>query len=509
MVGEYLKADRVVYAEMAGENMIVLRDYTNGVPSLVGRYPPSVRSLNIRRARHDGGTYWVDDINTETWLTDNERKNLLSVGISAYIASCLHKNGEMTAAFTLNQSTPRIWTKTEIQLINEIAERVWAAVERARAEQALRDAQQEYRDKLEKEVEKRTKELKESRDQLQSIFDTTLVQMSILQAVRNDRGEIVDMEIKVVNKELEKETGRTDLPGKLYLQEYPGVKDVGLFGLIVKTIETGESQRMEYFYPHEGFYKWFSSMFVKLNDGVVASNMDITASKLAEERLRTVEAEQKREIFRASLETLEEERRRISESLHNGIGQLLYGVKISLENLDREFPEKDFESTKAYTTKLLSDAIIETRRISHELMPATLEEFGLKAAIDDVCHQLQDAVNFTCKVYGIKKRPEKYLELAIYRTIQELMINVVKHADATQAKVEVNIQPQQISLTVSDNGRGIKTAKGGKQGIGLTSIRSKIKLLNGDVKITSSKDKGTTVEVIVPLQNTAETVPVK
>lgn len=344
-------------------------------------------------------------------------------------------------------------------------------------------------------------QVKETRDRLQSIFDTTLVQMSILEAIRNDDNIITDLEIKAVNQELEKETGRKDLVGKLYATEYPGIKKVGLFELIVKAIETGEPQSMEYYYPHEGFHKWFTCMFVKLGDGVVATNMDISARKQAEEQLRQLEAEQQRQIFEVSLSALEEERQRISESLHNGIGQILYGVKINMSGFTHNMPEDEFNDTKAYTNKLLKEAITETRRISHEMMPTTLHQFGLKSAIDDICKQLTNGTKFHCQIIGLHGRLGKYMELAVYRTVQELMTNAAKHANATACHVWINVGKEKISIKVSDNGQGIAASQTRKPGIGLAAIRSKIKLLNGDIEINSTPKQGTRIEIIIPQPN--------
>jgi PAS domain S-box-containing protein len=483
---------------------------------------------------------------------------------------------------------------------------------------------QQFNEQLEMEVNLRTTELQRSRDQLQSMFDTTLMHMSILEAIRDADGNILDFQIVSVNKELERVTGRTDLVGRRYAIEFPGVKKVGIFDMIVETIQTGQPQQMEYFYVHEGFTNWFSCMFVKLNDGVVGTNMDITARKeaedellknylllqqseeiallgswdfdllkktfiwsdgmyrlfdlelgqeirpeiyleyatekgraaaqkvishilngdsdfeetleisvsgklkllhlkatvvrndeghaervlgvdvdttaiyAAEQKIRKMEAEQQLEIFRVSLSTLEEERHRISESLHNGIGQILYGIKLNLNGLQQDIPLADFKKNTIYIGKLLTDAIKETRRISHELMPTTLEQFGLKSAILDICSQLSDSTKFKCTITGLISGMEKYLELAVYRTTQELMTNVVKHAKATECRVNVNIGHQRIRIQISDNGQGMEATNGSRSGIGLASIRSKIRLLNGDVLIKSVPDRGTDIEVIIP-----------
>lgn len=482
----------------------------------------------------------------------------------------------------------------------------------------------EFSERLEREVMDRTAELEESRDQLQSILDTTLLQMSVLKAVRDTKGDIYNFEIISVNKELERITGRTDLVGKLYASEYPGVKEVGLINLMIETVETGHPHQMEYYYAHEGFANWFSCMFVKLDDGVVATNMDITARKqaeddrfknyvllqqsediallgnwdfdllkksftwsdgmyrlfdlekgleiqpeiyleyatengrevaekvvkhiisgdsdfeetleinisgkvkllhikaavvinntghaervlgvdmdisaiyAAEEKIRRMEAEQQLEIFRVSLTTLEEERHRISESLHNGIGQILYGIKLNMTGLQQELPPEEFKENMSYVGKLLTEAIKEARRISHELMPTTLEQFGLESAILDICSQLSDSTVFKCTFNGLSQGMEKYLELAVYRTTQELMTNVVKHAEASECKVNISIDQKEIHIHVSDNGQGMEASKTSLPGIGLASIRSKIKLLKGDVRIDSLANRGTNIEVIIP-----------
>lgn len=237
---------------------------------------------------------------------------------------------------------------------------------------------------------------------------------------------------------------------------------------------------------------------------VLGVDVDITASRLADEKLRQMEIQQQLEIFRVTLRAQEEERRRISESLHNGLGQLLYGIKISMNNLSRSKaladPEK-YDDAKKYTEALVTESIQESRNISHELMPATLEKFGLRSAIDDVCKQLNGSIRFHCKYTGLKLQLEKYLELAVFRTVQELMLNVVKHAEATDAHVTIAVQSDLIQINVNDNGRGMAETQDTKTGIGLNSIRSKIKLLNGTFQINSVIDRGTEIIINIPVGN--------
>jgi two-component system NarL family sensor kinase len=132
----------------------------------------------------------------------------------------------------------------------------------------------------------REQDLRESQELLQSVFDTSLISMSVLKAVRDEGGAVLDFRIVMANKELERETGRTDLEGKLYSEEYPGIKRTSLYDLMLGVLETGEPAGLEYFYPHEGFHKWYACQFVKMDDGLVATNLDITERKLAEEKSR-------------------------------------------------------------------------------------------------------------------------------------------------------------------------------------------------------------------------------
>jgi signal transduction histidine kinase len=234
---------------------------------------------------------------------------------------------------------------------------------------------------------------------------------------------------------------------------------------------------------------------------VLGVDKDITASRRAEEKIKRMEAEQQQEIFRAILASQEEERRRISESLHNGLGQLLYAIKISLAHVTQRqaltHPE-EYVDAKKYTEQLLKDAIDESRRISHELMPSILEQFGLKAAIQDVSKQLSESTVFKCSIKGAVQGLDSYLQLAVFRTVQELMLNVVKHSKATEASTDVSISATKIFIQVQDNGQGMAELKNSK-GIGLASIRSKVKLLNGQLKIGSMPGNGTTVSVHIPL----------
>lgn len=229
---------------------------------------------------------------------------------------------------------------------------------------------------------------------------------------------------------------------------------------------------------------------------------DLTSIKEAERKIRYMEVRQQQEILRVTLNTQEEERRRVSESLHNGLGQLLYAVKMSVDYLGLKIatdtPE-ELNTAKNYTYSLLNDAIEACRTLSHELMPTVLAEFGLSIALCDLCNPMKEHVNYECHIELNEISLDKFMEIAIFRITQELVFNVLKHAEATHLFIAVRIEDDYVVMNVKDNGRGFQVDKTPQSGIGLSSIRIKTALLNGSVQLSSAPGKGTSVKVKIPL----------
>jgi PAS domain S-box-containing protein len=617
---------------------------------------------------------------------------------------------------------------------------------------------------LEQLVGERTQELRENQELLQSVFDTSLISMSVLKAVRDEAGTLQDFHIIMANKELERETGRSDLVGKRYSQEYPGIKLTGLYNLMRGVLETGEPAGLEYYYAHEGFTKWYAAQFVKLDDGLVATNLDISERKLAEaksqeqahfiarvnetlpdlltvtelasgqvlyvnrdpydapgferekllhvppqaqanllrmhpddaakftdyfarvaaladheiathcyrarfdtERWRSFqvrgsvfqrdpatgaatqvlsvaqditarkEAEleqaklyqllrQSEEVaslgsweydrttgeFRwsagmyqlfglplgspirpatyldfvvaedrpvaerivqgittgrtgfeetlriqvgdavktvrvkaagafdatgeplrmlgvdfdisevqrleadnlhlrltqqqvrieAVLEAQEEERRRIAESLHNGLGQLLFATKLQFNQVEAAgqlATSPALVAAQREANRLLSEAIRQTRSLSHELTPGVVAEFGLAAALQDTCHSLNTpALRWQCLVFLDENHPLALpLQVAVYRLVQELTQNVAKHAQASQATLEVETLPGWVVLHLEDDGRGFEPNIP-TTGIGLKTLRHRVALLGGTVHLKTAVGRGTRLQVRIP-----------
>jgi two-component system CheB/CheR fusion protein len=246
--------------------------------------------------------------------------------------------------------------------------------------------------------------------------------------------------------------------------------------------------------------KWFQMKIIpyikkdKFIDGSIITFTDITKDlKIAE--TNTIEKLiQQKDILNAVIETQEAERKRIGESLHNGLGQILYSVKLKIDGIDKHTDPQKLKKINEETQAMLLEAIKETRSISSQLMPTILEDYGLAIAIDSLCKKLKDTLKIRCNITGFEKRIETKYEIGIFRIVQELLNNIIKHADASSVGIILQNMNNKIHIMVKDNGVGFnKTIQ--PSGVGLSSIKSRVKLFEGSLKIASKKNQGTEVNI--------------
>jgi PAS domain S-box-containing protein len=754
-VADQLGLDRLLYNEIdPGVTTYTVRACyaREGFEAYGGEQPMGPFTESVRALR-EGFTKVVYDVETDESFSPEEKAICAGIRVRAFVTVPLLKNGQGVLNLVAHSSQPRPWTPQEVSLLEETAERTWAAVERAQTEEALRHSEEQFRTvanlvpdllwrseadgnstwcnqrwldytgqtieevvgfgwadaihpddqpdsvqayraavqqgelwrwehrirsaagpyrwflvtvmparneqgaithwfgaatdieahkqseeqlrtfaaRLEAQVAERTQELQASRDLLQSVFDTSLVMLVVSQAIRNAHGALEDFAIALVNHEVVHEIGRNDLVGKRLTDVFPGVKAAGLFDLMCRTVETGEAQQTELFYPFEGLGKWYACMFVKLDDGLVITCLDITPRKLAEQeqqrsftllqqaeavaglgswsydlakaqlflsegmyqllglppgqsvgpeiyldlvveedrkraqqmvqqilagaadcedtlRLRVgnqtktvrlqaivlrdaqnqpvrvlgvdldiseerrLEQEnlrlrlgQQRALFEAVQQAQETERKRIAEDLHNGVGQLLYATKLRLDKLHAPVLNTDpvLAAARQEADNLLASAIRQTRALSHELVPMVLQEFGLEAALQDVCRQLSTP---QLQLHGQVMFDERVptlpmpLQLALYRMAQELGLNIIKHAHgATEASLELETTPGFVLLRAEDNGPGFAVDPATAPGLGLRTIRDRVALLNGTLELGHGSGFGTFVRLRIPL----------
>jgi PAS domain S-box-containing protein len=234
------------------------------------------------------------------------------------------------------------------------------------------------------------------------------------------------------------------------------------------------------------------------NSRFVGIMLDVTNQVKLEAEAAQLKEDQQKNITLASLKAGENERRRISDALHDGVSQLLYGIKMKLDLLDK-FAE---DPILLDLNNLLSQTIKETRNISFELAPAILTDFGLPATIDELTKRLSTPrMRISARLSGFESRGDIVQETIIFRIIQELVNNCMKHSGASQVLIEIKKNKiKGVSIIVKDNGKGfdynIKEQKPG--GAGLSSIKNRLSLYNGVLHIKSEPGKGTQVNIVLP-----------
>jgi two-component system NarL family sensor kinase len=219
-------------------------------------------------------------------------------------------------------------------------------------------------------------------------------------------------------------------------------------------------------------------------------------SALQQQEIRRLEQENKLTALAFMLEGQEKERARIASDLHDSLGGLLTSLKLHIHRL---LEKQEDPGLTANTRRLIDEAAGEVQRISHNMMPRALTLTGLPDALEDLaCDIRQQGLECDLEIIGLD--PEHPLdptrEVMIYRIIQELCHNVVKHARATHLLLQVLHRNDRLTLIVEDNGTGFDVAEArGKKGLGLASIESRVQFLQGKIEWDSVPGTGTTVVV--------------
>ena len=221
---------------------------------------------------------------------------------------------------------------------------------------------------------------------------------------------------------------------------------------------------------------------------------------IASQKIRQLEEEKKLLAARFLVEGQEEERKRIAQELHDGLGVLLSATKMQFSTISDKSPENKALIEKA--SKFLDQASGDVRKISHNMMPGLLTKLGLYEALEDLFDNLADTrgLNAQIEISGIKERLPENQEIMLYRIIQEMVNNTLKHADAKQIELQINVRQEWLDIRYSDDGKGFDVEEKQEQKtLGLQNILSRVKFLNGSVSIESSPAKGCVFIMQIPV----------
>lgn len=223
--------------------------------------------------------------------------------------------------------------------------------------------------------------------------------------------------------------------------------------------------------------------------------------RLNQQRLATLEKEKQLASVQSFIDGEEKERMRIAKDLHDGLNGLLAGTKLQFASLTDDIADKNKEKY-LLAIKSLDNASGEVRRISHNMMPQELLRFGLIEALQSYFNSINTSgrLQIEFQHYGMENRIVQSIELVIYRIILELINNIIKHAKASEALVQLNRNEEVLSITVEDDGIGFDASTGEfKSGIGMQNLQSRVDFLDGELNIQSSQERGTFVYIEVQL----------
>lgn len=219
--------------------------------------------------------------------------------------------------------------------------------------------------------------------------------------------------------------------------------------------------------------------------------------KLKNKEIETLKAQKKLNKLEALIEGEEKERNRLAQDLHDGINGDLAVIKYKITSIENknlnETENKEYNKAIA----MLDNTIEQVRHISHNLAPPSLQNFNLVEAIQQYCSKIEP-LKVEFQNFGKLHYLNKETETAIYRIVQEAINNIVKHAKATEALVQINNHDDNIYLTIEDNGIGFNEEIS-KEGLGLKNIQARAEFLKSEFNIDSNKN-GTTIQINIDLK---------
>ncbi|MEM7382124.1 MAG: sensor histidine kinase, partial [Bacteroidota bacterium] len=221
--------------------------------------------------------------------------------------------------------------------------------------------------------------------------------------------------------------------------------------------------------------------------------------QLEQQKVENLLKEQELISIDAMIAGQEKERHRVANELHDDLGSLMATVRLHFDNIKGDKEDPALHNAQ----QLLEEAYDKIRGIAHSKNSGVMANQGLLPAVQKMAHTVSgtNALEVTVEEYGMEERMENSLELAIFRMIQELVANIIKHAKATRASIQFTQHEDNLNIIVEDNGVGFEGNSVGafKSGMGLSSIEKRVEFLEGSFTVDSVPGKGTSILIDIPV----------
>ncbi|MGN8647391.1 sensor histidine kinase [Gracilibacillus sp. HCP3S3_G5_1] len=221
------------------------------------------------------------------------------------------------------------------------------------------------------------------------------------------------------------------------------------------------------------------------------------------------DAHLKQEFGLKIIEAQEEERRRLSREMHDGPAQMLANIMLRSEIVDRTFKKGNVESAvmeMRNVRAMIRESLYEVRRIIYDLRPMALDDLGLIPTIKKYISTLEDQhPNIRFKYHSSNERLHSHYEVALFRLIQEAIQNAIKHAEAEQIIVQLEITKKEAIATITDNGKGFEQSEKKEKSFGIIGMHERVEILGGDIKINSKIGTGTKISIVIPIEKNNST----
>jgi two-component system, NarL family, sensor kinase len=221
---------------------------------------------------------------------------------------------------------------------------------------------------------------------------------------------------------------------------------------------------------------------------------------LQQNELHNIELQHKEDLLISNIQSVEEERRRIAKDIHDELGGIFSTLALAINQIKTE--EVTNKAVVQESRDLINTGLKSVRRISHAVMPDELELFGLHSTLENYSSTISRStgieIEYTSKVDTVTLKP--VAELALYRIIQELISNTLKHANATKIAILFTLAANEVIMEYKDNGNGFTyKPKQPNSGMGMKNLEGRLLVMHGTMELTSAPNKGFACTMHIPL----------